>query len=119
MLLLSSWIVSSGQSLPDTICLSKEEAQIVTVTLIEGETCCANLEISEEQIHDLFKVIEHKDSTIHDLRHVLTIKDEVINLRVDDMEALKSDVTYWKRRSTVTIILASIITGFTLFIAIK
>ena len=119
MPLLLHWTVSCGQSSQDTLCYHKDEVKALTIALIEGETCCDNLSLCDQQLDGFVHMVNEKDSIIADMRSIVTIKDQTIDLRTSDMEALESDVKYWKKRSTVTIILASIITVLTLFVAIK
>jgi len=119
MLLLLPLTASFAQSSPDTLCYSSEDMRSLTIAIIEGETCCDNLTLCDQQLAGFVHMVSEKDSIISDMRSIVSIKDQTIDLRTSDMEALKSDVKYWKKRSTVTIILASIVTGFTLFIAVK
>jgi len=119
MLLL--WLLTPchGQSSQDTVCYSQTEARAITIALIEWEACMEEMAVCDEQLLELKKAIAGKDSAITDMMKISQFKSEVIDLRVRDMEVLKSEVKRFKRRSAVTIILASIVTGFTLFIAVK
>ena len=118
-LLLLAWTASSAQSSKDSLCYSIDEARLIATKLLEGSRCEELLEVAEMEskaYQDKIIVMESMESG---LLQELSIERQVVQLHMNDVKALESEVKRYKKRNVVTIILASIVCGFTLFIAVK
>lgn len=119
MLLPLAWTVSSAQSSKDSLCYSIEEARTIATKLLEGSRCEELLTVGEMESQAYQNKIAVMESIEKGLLEELSIERQVVQLHMNDVKALESEVKRYKKRNVVTIVLASIVCGFTLFIAVK
>lgn len=87
--------------------------------MTKGEECAELLQVSQSKVELLEGVIENDKKIQLGLEAQLLLMDKQVALRIVDNTILEGEVRRYKKRSAGTIILSSIIVGFTLFLAVK
>jgi hypothetical protein len=87
--------------------------------MTRGEECAELLEVTLGKVELLQQVIDNDKLMQSSLESQVGLLQKEVALRIADNDIYQGEVKRYKKRATGTIILCGIITGFTMFLAIK
>ena len=117
------WIPSYGQPYvingDSVYCYTIEETRAIAVKLTDGQGCAEQLSYTLEELAIKDSLLVISGNIEKSLQAEINILGATVNLHLSNEKIYKDQINRIKRRSRGTILLCGIVTGLTIFLAVK
>lgn len=116
MLLLIHWLPLCGQ---DSVKFSIDEVRLIALQQTDLRECRGLLKLERLEVGAKDSIITVLNNTIRGFNAEVIMKDRIIDIERGRAVALEKQVKQERKKKTVTVGIASVISALCLFIAIK